>query len=238
MVLASLLALALAGYASADPTVTLLGSYDDAHWYVYASDSVGDNSGLSALSFKVGGIDVTRASGAHGSYDVGDVSPHYPDWGGPGYWTPEGTFGFNQNTITVDATPHQVDYAISINPNFAAYILQGLGQGPVSVTFHVEGAPGSVTTTVPAQFLVATGTLLAGQTPFFATATAPTPFLGPGTSTYLPTQVALGGASVFAAPGTPVSVNAEVMVDTLTPEPATLSLVALGGLALLRRRKR
>jgi len=243
MIIASLLALAITGYASAVPTVTLTGTYDATNWYVYATDSVGDNFGISFVSFKVGGIDVNTASGGGGAGDPGDASPQFMDWGGSNFKTLKGTYGFNSNTITVPVTPNQIDYAvIGIDPGTPTYALWGLGQGPVNVVHHGNfGSSATQTDTVPAKFLVATGTLLAGQTPFFVSGylglAAPLPFAN-GAAT-VDVSVSTGGASVYK---TGVGSTASQPVGALflagAPEPATMALLAIGGAVSLIRRRR
>jgi hypothetical protein len=244
VILASLLTLALAGYAAAVPTVTITGVHDATNWYVYATDSVGDNYGICFLSFRVGGIDVDSAGGAGGNNDPGDLSPHFASFGGAGNTALKGTYGFNNNTIVVDAVnSNQVDYSvIGINPATPTWAVWGIGQGTVNVSYRPYGQTSNTTGSISNPFLVATGTLLAGQTPFFVPGyinlAAPLPFMAQGGGSQS-VSVDIAAANIYTV-GSGSTASAKVGLAYLVgaPEPATLALLGIGGvMALIRRRR-
>jgi hypothetical protein len=182
--------------STASPPVVMLSEVVDADsWYIYASASSGDNAGIAAVSFRVGAIDTTSASGARGENDWGDISPGYRDFGGPRHLTLKGTFGFGENTIVADGF-NQVDYSLNMDLYNPDHVLWGLGQATVPVAYFNHGAASTVTDTVPNPILIATGQIVPGLMPFIVCGTSTLHFNASGTVTVPATA---SGALAFNA---------------------------------------
>jgi hypothetical protein len=247
MIIAGLLTLAMTGVTFAAPTLTLTGSKDASNWYVWANVSQGDNFGLSFVSFKVSSVTGTQSLKApqlssyiwdpmydNGLDEYGDPLP-------PGAYVEEykAMFGQQRNSqLVVGSTNNSFEYIAGMNTANDIAAKRGMGQGPVTFAYTKNnGAPGTYTlpaslqnnTIAPGALLIAQGTLLPGSKPGFNLS------LGYNGNVFN----AMTGSSVtdVGVDGTIILRNVDAGGQFL-PEPATLALLGLGGVATLLRRRR
>jgi hypothetical protein len=233
--LAACITLMAAGIAGAVPEATLTGSVDGTHWYVWASCTPGDSDGLSFALFKVSGV--TEQEDAA-------VAPRVNNWGGKNANVVLGTYGFSLQYCTVltsDTHGNPIDNTLEIivaeDIAVAAtkYAVRHFGQQTVTFTSGVLGVPGSsVVNEFPSTFLIACGT-------YDASTGVPGFTQKAGANVW---NIGLNTVSLVQDPMYPddwrrvihyENVNA---ADQFLPEPATLSLLALGGAAALVRRRK
>jgi len=235
------LILAAAGTAAAAPTAALVGTYNSSSWGVWLLGiSAGDNDGVASLIFQVGGTTSVNFN----------TAPKADSFIGDGSGVIAGTFGFSGEHSNNPISANVYDFRASITPgdleSNAPYLLRHMGQQVVDYTItnddgttRVRHIPpsSSISLTVPPNdqgvapgnypnsFQVARGAVQAGHVPYFVVYPAGV-FVGINC-------IALGEDFDYQVP--PENVTAVFMPS---PEPATLSLLALGGAAALVRRRR
>jgi hypothetical protein len=237
-IIAGLLTLAMTGLAYAAPTLTLTGSRDASNWYVWASVSQGDNYGLAFVSFKISGVNPASQSLKAPQVRSYKWDPEFDNGVDevtseplpPGGWVEDYKALFSQQRnahLVVGSTNHSYEHIAGMDIYDARAAIRGAGQGPVSFQY-TKNTGETVTYSLPASLvnndiapgalLIAQGALLPGTAPGF--------------------NLSLGyNANVFAdETGSTVLDTGGVMV--WYPEPTTLALLGLGGIATLLRRRR
>jgi hypothetical protein len=234
MIIAGLLTLALAGLTSAATTVTFTGSQDGTNWYVWAKvTGTPNNDGFSFADIRFAGVDINTAN-----LDTPKVADNWYKNTNPKGWQTSGSYGFGQQNVIQPlggADPTAVEVLLGMDPALAStvYDLRHLGQQSVTFTYHmISGATSTAMDTVTVSYdpaygmLVADGALLTGGT----------------IPSFLPASVM--GANVWAPGGngvldvsTGIQLQAQPDLHFL-PEPATLALLGIGGVATILRRRR
>jgi len=239
MIMAGLLTLALVTVSSAAPTATLVGTYNSASWGVWLLGiSSGDNDGVASVVFKLNGIGANN-----------NVSPKTDSYIGDGSGVVDGTFGFSGEHANDLMSANLYEFRSSIKAaditNNTAYLLRHMGQQVVPYTItnddgsttpkQIPTSP-ALTLTVPANNVgitpgnypnsikLAQGAVQAGHIPAFVA---------------YPTG-AIAGVNyiVTGQDATAAMAASDITAPAFIPEPATLALLAMGGLVTLIRRRR
>jgi hypothetical protein len=236
LIIASLLTMAMASLASASTTVTMLGTYSNASadtsantWGMYALDTL-DNDGISYVSFKVANV-----------LTANNTSEENDSFRGDGTTNKSGKFGFSSNQdcndlgggafeIICGQSPADLQTGKTDPKTGYAFFLKHLGQQAVTYSYVANKQGTDIETSTIGQlmtiggitgywFEIGSGTLAQGVTPVvqpYANGTASANIVQAGTTT----TVAVGLATA-----------------AFVPEPATMALLAFGGIAALVRRR-
>jgi hypothetical protein len=248
MILASLLTLALAGFASASATVTLVGIYNNKTtdvttadgnfltaltWQMYALDTSSANDGISYVSFKVSNtLQPNNQVPQDAAYAYNSS-------------TKNGTFGFS-STDEVDPIGVNAYEVISgqspsilqagtfdtATSNHYPFFLKHVGQQEIDYSFYAAKNQKVLSTATYGTTMTIGG--VTGNWLFVADGALANPGDIPGIIPYNDGSTA--GANIVAL-GTTTTVTATASA-VFTPEPATLTLLAIGGLMGLIRRRR
>jgi len=204
--------------AQATPTVTLTATYSGTTWKVYATDSQGDNGGLASFQVSFGGgagpqvLSSAMKAASHYDAGLGKIAGFGSSFSSPG--TVSG--GVVTDIINGQATA----YGDANDAAKDTLVLKGVGQ--VAGTRYdsdydaTDNPTAFMTWNTP--FLIAQGT-----------------FSGSG---LLNPISAVGNvlASNWTGPGNAMAANF-VFGTGFAPEPATMALLVIGGLSMLRRRR-
>jgi PEP-CTERM motif len=250
MILASLLTLALAGFASASATVTLVGVYNNTTsdittaegnfvgaltWQMYALDTSAANDGISYVSFKV-------SNTLQPNNDVPDDAAYAYN-----STTKNGTFGFS-STNEVDPIGTNMYEVISgqaptalqsgtfdaATANHYPFFLKHVGQHEIDYSYYATKNTKVLTPAAYGTTMTLGG--VTGNWLYVADGTLANAGDIPGIVAYAGGNTA-GANIVTSGTTTTVGTDASAMFIP-APEPATLTLLAIGGLMGLIRRRR
>lgn len=243
-------AVAMVGLASASQaaTVTFVLSIDDngtgaagvpvaapGHFAVYAEASSGDNLGLAAYAAYITGMTTVEADSPYGVYKAKTSPLANVGWTG-------------SNGATINGSPSGLAGKITATQDTTdsptGYLVMGFGQADGTINTVPTGYKAYADTqdtlnpddvgAYYAKFLIADGTYTAGTYPAWATNVAD----APGANVF--TLGTSGGvlSTIPAGSVAQATVVTQVVGGAPIPEPASLGVLALGGLALLARRRK
>jgi hypothetical protein len=228
--------LAMAAAAAATPTISLVGTYNATTWGMYLlSDSQGDNDGVCMFAFKVGNV-LTAAN----------VSPSSTSYVGNSTGSIAGVYGFGQQHVANQIGTGAFECLGGIDPGSfpTIYNLKHMGQQVVGYTVTSDNGSISAPMYVPTNS-ASTLTVPANSSGITPGNYAYSFEVGSGTMTpgAIPTLVTYADGKTAVANVLQVGLNSSMAANASAlfipaPEPATLVLLALGGVVALRRRMR